>query len=590
MSTQTRCFVLFIALTLGARAANAAPPESRTPPPAPDPPKLVLFIVVDQLRGDMPMRFHDRFGADGLRRLLDEGAWYANAHYRHAATFTGTGHAALFTGAAVGEHGICGNRWLDRLTGEQVYCVEDPRCTLLGEPTKKRDGTSPANLLCSTIGDELVLASAGRSRVFAVGGKDRSAILPAGRLGKAFWFSTRSGRFVTSTYYAAEEPGWLRGFNDARPAEAYRNAKWELAEDRARYLFASADDQPCEYSAGTLGRTFPHVISAADDPGFYDTLANTPMFDELTVTFIEALLEALRPGCGEATDLLSVSLSATDFIGHSFGPDSLEAEDNLIRLDRTIARLLAAIDKLVGLERTLVVLSSDHGVDSSPEYRYARYCASQPAAPRELQRLPGGAVQFQYDADPDAGALGAGRHYPEAFLGAINAALRREFKLDMDLAVGFANPSVYLDEPAILAKGLKLEDVERAAAEALLRLPGFAAAFTRSDLLAGRVPDTPIAKMILRSFHARRSGHLLLVQSPAWALYHDPTENTAMHGSPYAYDTHVPVVFRGPGVAARRIDRRVAPEDIACTLALYLGVCSPSGSTGEPLLEVLGGR
>ncbi len=552
------------------------------------PPKLVLFIVVDQLRGDMPARLHDRFGEGGFRALLDDGLWFRNAHFRHGGTFTGVGHAALFTGAAAGEHGVCGNDWEDRATGQRVYCVEDPRHTVLGESPRDHAGTSPANLLVSTLGDELILATAGRSRVVSVAGKDRAAILAAGRLGKAYWYSRRAGGFTTSTFYHSVIPPWVAAHNATRPAEAFRGKSWELLAPRETYLFASRDDAPWEYPFGQMGRAFPHPLDNADPDDFLQTLLHTPFADEMTVACAEAALSAERLGQGDFTDVLAVCLSATDYIGHAFGPDSLEAEDNLLRLDRTLARLLGAVDRAVGLSKTLIVLSSDHGVDSSPELRHALLCPAGAATDRLAPR-PDGSVQLRWRAD-DAPCCPTGRHDTDALLAALNDALRRRFNVDADLARSFWSPCVYLDEAAVARYGLELAAVERAAADALMRLPGFAGAFTRTDLLSGRLPDTDVARRAMRSFHATRSGHVMLIQSSFWSLYKNSSEDAAMHGSPYVYDTYVPILFAGVGVRARHVIRPVSPEQIAVSLALRLGICPPSAAVIEPLDELFESR
>lgn len=583
---MTRRFARLLAVLFASHTLVTIAAAQHTPA---DPPALVLFITVDQLRGDMPMRYYPRL-TGGLRTLLDHGAWFTDAHYHHGVTVTASGHATLFTGASPCDHGIVGNFWQDRASGKRQYCVEDAQFPVLGESASpKRVGLSPRSLLASTIGDELILASSGRSRVFAVGGKDRASILPGGQRGKAFWYSPRTGGFTTSSYYMTGLPAWLVKWNESKPFDKLREGKWELLNDRSTYLFGDRDDQPCEYGYGSLGRTFPHPIKADSDTDFYETLYYTPMFDEITVSLLDALIEGEKLGSGPTPDLLSISFCATDYIGHAWGPDSLEAEDNLLRLDQTIGKLLKAVDARVGLKRTLVVLSADHGVDSSPEYRHLLACPPDQAPPQaRIERMPDGSVQFV--AAAGGGALcncNAGRQIPEQFIGAVNAALRKRFKAESDFVTRFWNPCLYLDESAIAKAGLAIADVERATAEEVLKLPGFTAAVARSDFLIGRVPLTRIGQMMLRSFHPNRSGHVMIVQSPFWYLYPDAKENAAMHGSPHNYDTHVPIVFMGAGIEPRRIARLVGPENIAATLAQILGVCQPSAAEREVLSEAL---
>lgn len=523
---------------------------------ADEPIKLVLQVTIDQLRGDMPLRFRDRFGEGGLRFLMDKGTHYSNAHYGHSTTFTAVGHATLYTGGYAAQHGLAGNDWHDSETGNQVYCVEDDQSVIIGKEHTPHTGTSPRNLTSTTIGDELVLATGGKSRAFAVSIKDRGAILPGGHLGKAFWYSSSSGKFVTSTYYSDAYPEWVMAWNDADHAGAYRDKEWTLLQDRSKYVYADMDDRPSEKSYKNLGNTFPHKLANEKDADFYKGLRFAPMGDEVTLAFAKELVKQEKVGQGGALDFLSISFSATDYIGHAFGPNSLEAEDNLLRLDRTLADLFAFIDETVGLDKTLIVLSSDHGIDAVPEYTKT----------------------LHFDA---------GRHYPAKFVDTVNQALQKRFKTDKPLVVAFWNPSLYLDLDQVEALDLDVEEVERALAEEILKVPGIAMSMTRTDLLAGKVTHTPITEKIQLAFHPKRSGNVLIVQDQYWYLYPNADQFSAMHGSPYSYDTYVPILVAGPGVDSQRISRPVGPEDIASTIAAYIGIKPPSGSVGQPLSEVV---
>lgn len=514
-------------------------------------PDLVLLVVVDQLRGDMPWRFRHRFGEGGFRYLMEQGTSFSNAQYQHANTLTASGHATLATGGNSPQHGLAGNDWFDAATRRAVYCMEDPGHPQLGGGA----GRSPRNLTSSTFGDELVLASGGKSRVFSVSLKDRSAIILGGRLGKAYWYSKTDGAFVTSSYYHEAEPEWMRRWNDSKPAERFRDTVWQLLQPPARYVFAGQDERSYEQPSAALGRTFPHALAGAGHAALFSTLRETPMADELTLEFVRALVAAERPGRRGATDVLAISFSATDYIGHSFGPNSLEAEDNLLRLDQTLAALLRLVDSEVGLERTLVVLTSDHGTAPIPEYMTER-------------------------------GFEAGRHDASRFMGQVNEALKSRLGTERDLALAFWNPGIYLDLAAIGELGLDAATVERAVAEEILRIPGFALAFTRSDLLTGRYPATPEAKRVAAAFHPDRSANVIVVPSAFWYLEKEPDGNAAMHGSLYRYDTHVPLMLAGPGVGRRVVQREVAPRDLAPTLSAYLGIAPPSGSVGVLLEEV----
>lgn len=543
-------------LVLGAIPAYAA-----------DPPKLVLQITIDQLRGDMPWRFLSRFGEGGFRYLISKGVSYTNAHYRHSTNFTAVGHATLATGGNAAQHGLAGNDWLDVATGERVYCVEDPRHPIIGKEVTektKHAGTSPRNLTSSTIGDELIIATGGKSRVFSVSIKDRGAILPGGQLGKAFWYSSSSGKFVTSTYYYSDYPEWVKAWNKADHASKYKDASWTLKEPQEKYVYGGQDDREGEKGYKHLKGTFPHALGAEKDSDFYKALRFTPMGDELTLAFVKELVKQERVGQGDATDMLAISFSATDYIGHAWGPNSLEAEDNLIRLDETLADLFRFIDETIGLDKTLIVLSSDHGIDQIPE------------------TLTTGFYMTRHGE-------GHGRHDPKRFLATVDAALQKRYGSQESFIKAFWNPSIYLNLETVKKLNLSLPEVEDALRDEILKVDGFALAVTRTDLLAGRVTGTPILDKVQRAFHPTRSGNVIVVQKPGWYLYPQVDLFAAMHGSPYSYDTYVPIMFAGPGIKPAIVNRLVGPEDIAATVTTYLGVKPPSGSVGEVLTEVVDG-
>ncbi len=521
-------------------------------------PKLVVQITIDQLRGDMLPRFKDRFGTGGFRYLMDTGVTYTNAYYQHSTTFTAVGHATLATGGSAAQHGLAGNDWYDRATGERVYCVQDPDHPLIGTEKSektKHTGTSPRNLTSTTIGDELVLASAGTSRVYSVSIKDRGAILPGGHLGKAFWYASSSGKFVSSTYYYDAYPAWVSTWNAADHAGKYQHVTWTLKQPRATYVYRDQDDRPSEKGYKHLQRTFPHALGNPDTKSFYKALRFTPMGDLVTLDFVKELMKQESIGQGEATDMLAVSFSATDYLGHAYGPNSLEAEDNLLWLDATLASFLSYIDETVGLDATLIILSSDHGVDAIAEFMSSE-------------------------------GIAAGRHYPQEFIAQANAGLQRRFSTNERLLVAFWNPSLYLDLETVETLNLAIATVENALVEAMVQIPGFSLAVTRTNLLAGHVPDNPIMRKIQRAFHPKRSGNVLVVQDQGWYLYPNADQFSAMHGSPYSYDTYVPIIFSGPGITHRVVTRLVHPEDIASTVTAYLGLKPPSGSVGTPLVEV----
>jgi len=525
-------------------------------------PKLVLQITVDQFRGDLPTRFLDRLGEGGLRYLIENGTYYSNAHYRHANTETAVGHATLFTGADPSRHGLVANSWIDPTTGESVYNTEDDRYHLIGKEPKPHEGVSPHNLLSSTIGDELIISNAGQSRVFSVSVKDRGAIIPGGHTGKAFWYSKSSGKFVTSTYYYDEYPDWVKTWNNFKLADQYRGKTWNLLNDRSTYFAKDIDDRPFEADFKPFGRTFPHQYG--DDKYLYLRLSLSPVGDELTLDFTKSLIKNEHIGQGDNVDFLAVSFSSTDYVGHLFGPSSLETEDNILRLDRILAELFEFVDNEVGLENTLIVLSADHGAPEAPEYM------------TELG-MEAGRFDFTYFKEQ----------------GPLNEVLKKRFGRD-DLIASHSHPYLYLNLQSIAEASLNIDVVESFIAAEVMKIPGIAYAQTRSDLLAGRISNSPLQIQIRRNFHPERSGNIHLIQEQYWFLHStDEAQKmglegiAAIHGSPWTYDTYVPIFFAGNGITAQTITRRVSPTDIAPTIANYLKIKFPSGSIGNPLKEVL---
>ena len=559
--------VLFAAVTTAAIAMGDSVPEKV--------PRLIVQITVDQFRGDLPTRYRDRLGEGGLRYLLEQGVHYANAHYRHANTETIVGHATLATGAHPAAHGMVANVWFDRELDRLVYNIEDSRYRLLTagagidlateiDPTQRKarsEGRSPAAIQVSTFSDELATLTGGRAKVFAVSVKDRGAVSMAGHAGKAYWFSKASGEFVTSTYYLEQYPEWVALWNAARHTDRYAGMSWGLLHPRETYLFGDADDRAYETALAGFGRTFPHPWGTKDGKYYTTLLTISPAGDELTLDFALELLDHEQLGQDDVPDFLGISFSATDYVGHMFGPSSLEAEDNLLRLDRTLARLFAALDERVGLANTLVVLSADHGA---------------PEAPGALSEL---GIESAY-VDPKTWSKAPGI-----------AALERRFGLGQQLIKAFYMPYIYLDRTLIAEHGLGQAEVERAVADELMKLDGVAYAVSSEALLGGAYPEMPLVRSILNNFNPKRSGDVFVVFEPQRFINDmDGLTVASTHGSPWSYDTFVPIFVAGAGVTPRKVYRRVAPNDIAPTLSAFVGAKPPSGSVGELLVEVFEGR
>jgi len=542
--------------------------------PGAHPPRLVLQITVDQLRGDLPERYLKNMGEGGFRYLMNQGVWYANAHYTHANTETIVGHTSLATGADPSTHGMVANVWLDQETGRLTYNIEDARYRILTpgadvnkateiDPTQKTastDGRSPAAIQVSTLSDELAIQTAGRSRIFGVSVKDRGAVSMAGHAGKAFWFSKASGGFVTSSYYYERTPAWVDAWNQKQLARTYSGKAWALLHDKSAYLFGDADDKPWELDLPGYGRVFPHPFGQADGPYFTTLLTVSPVGDELTLDFAKTLIDTQQLGRDDVPDYLSISFSSTDYVGHFFGPSSLEAEDNLLRLDRSLADLFAYVDEHVGLENTLIVLSADHGGPEVPGYLNSLGIEAEYVTPEK------------WDEEP-----------------AI-IALERKLGVGKEVIQTYFPPYLYLDHDVIRKKGLSQAAVETALAEELMKLEGVALAVSSTALREGKFPNTPLIQSVLRNYNPKRSGDIFVIFRAQWFMNDlDGMKVASAHGSPWRYDTFVPVVFAGGNLSGRRIDRAIEPVDIAPTLAAILAVKQPSGSRGVPLQEVIQG-
>ncbi|SDB14042.1 alkaline phosphatase family protein [Bauldia litoralis] len=543
--------------------ANAQESEAR--------PKLVLQLTVDQLRGDLIERYSAGLGDNGFRYLLDNGSVFTNAHHRHANTETIVGHTTLATGTDPAIHGMVANVWFDRKTGAPRYNVQDDRYPLVGEggvdaateidPTQRAattDGRSPAAILTSTISDEIALAMGPTAKIFGVSVKDRGAIAMAGHAGKAYWFSKSEGAFITSTFYRDTYPDWVVAWNEKGMPASYADTSWQLMLDRSLYTFGTADDVPWETDFPGFGRTFPHPYGAADSKYFTTLLTLSPAGDEITLDFAKALIDAEQVGQDEVTDYLSVSFSSTDYVGHIFGPSSLESEDNIKRLDRTIADLLAFVDERVGLDRTLIVLSADHGAPEVPGY---------------LATLGIEASYFDFAEVDKQPAV---------------KALKDEFGIAEDLVADFSQPYVYLNDAVIDARGLDKAEVESFLAEELRKMPGIAFAFSSIALRSGNIASTAVSEAVLANFNAERSGDIYVVFEPHWFVADfDGLSVASAHGSPWTYDTYVPLIVAGPRILSQRIARPVETVDVAPTIASYLRIKPPTGSRGVPLIEAL---
>ncbi len=546
-------------------------------------PRLVLLIVVDQFRYDYLSRFGDLFGSRGIGRLMREGASWTETNFDHVPTFTAPGHAVLMTGASPSQTGIVANEWYERETGKKVKSIgDDSTMILAGKPNEK--GKSPRRLLCSTVGDELRLADNDRSKVIGISAKDRSAILPAGRRANAaYWFSTDNGNIISSTYYFDRLPDWVVRFNDRHLADALFGARWDrLLPNEAEYLRrAGLDDVPWENLDKSSADTnfFPHVItggSTAPDKPFYRALDYTPFSNDMLVAFAEEAIANEKLGAGNDTDVLSVSFSANDYVGHRFGPYSQEAMDMTLRVDQQIGKLLDFVDARVGLGNSIVIFTADHGASPVPEQAVLMNLAGRRYQKTDLLKVAEAGLQARY-ARKDRPAT----DYIQTFT-------NRD-----EIEQGLLNSNFYLNHAALQRDAIDLDECERVLGEAVKKVPGVARYFTRKQLENNSISSAdPVAQHVLHGFYSKRSGDVIIVYEP-YSIQFDPPDDptdprsSATHGSPYSYDTHVPLIIMGRGFAAGRYAQTAAPTDIAPTLAHVLGVEAPGCSVGRVLAEAL---
>ncbi|MEH6611660.1 MAG: alkaline phosphatase family protein [Halioglobus sp.] len=531
-----------------------------------DNPRLVLQITIDGLRAGLIERYGSAFGNDGFHRLINNGIVYRNAHYLHANTETIVGHTTLATGATPAVHGMVGNVWYHADSGGLGYNIEDADAPLLPtrenavegaqvDPAQKRarsKGRSPRSILAPTFSDTLTIASGGQAKIFGVSGKDRSAVAMAGKTGTAYWYSTNTGDFQSSGYYMENYPGWVADWNKQGAAEKLSDKQWTLQDQHDTYLFADQDDRPYEVDLKGYGRVFPHAYGNVGHPLFFTRVLVSPEGDRLLLDFTKSLIEGEGIGNDKVTDYLSVSFSSVDAVNHFFGPGSLESEETVRELDRTLADLLKFIDRKVGLDKTLIVLSADHGIAEMPEY---------------------------------ASDLGyaAGRIYGDEVL-ALSREISSELFGDETLIKDFFRPYLYLDASALARKGLEPKAVASAIASELAKNPGVGGAISSHSVEAGAVKGVETA--VRHNYHPTRSGDIYIFQPPYWFMF-DRGAVAAMHGSPWSYDNHVPIIFSGMNINAARVDRLVHPVDVAPTLSAVLGIAPPAAAVGDVLPEVL---
>ena len=540
-------------------------------------PRLVLLIAVDQFRHDYLERFGDLFGKNGFRRLMRDGAVWEQAHYDHTPTYTAPGHGTMMTGAYPAETGIVGNEWIERETAKRITSVSDTTVKALGG-NENEPAASPRRLMASTVGDELRLATNDRSKVIGISVKDRSAILPAGRhANAAYWFSLGSGNMISSTYYFPQLPAWVSAFNSKRPADKFFGARWDRLLPESEYLKrAGADSPPWENIGRISGDTnaFPHTLTGgATKPGpqFYAALDYSPFSNDLLVQFAEEALVNENLGQDNDTDVLTLSFSANDYVGHRYGPYSQEAMDISLRVDRQIETFLDFVDSKVGLRNTIVIFTADHGVAPIPEHAAALGLDGARLRGEDILTAVRRAITARYNpkgTTPDP---------TDDYIYTYDVGGRRQ--------PAFINGNIYFNYAALQRDGVHLDEVTRIARDAALTVRGISRAFTRAQLMQSAVSITdPIERRVIHGFYASRSGDVVVIAEPYKYL---GDSIPATHGTPYSYDTHVPLIIVAPGLVPGRYYDRASPADIAPTVSALLRTTPPSNAVGRILTEAI---
>ncbi|MDQ8005539.1 MAG: alkaline phosphatase family protein [Pedobacter sp.] len=520
-------------------------------------PKIVVGLVVDQMRWDYLYKFKDRYGSDGFKRLQSEGFSVENTYINHTPSKTAVGHATIFTGSVPAIHGITGNSWIERYTGEKVYCVGDTSVRALGINNVKSgdDGDggqmSPRNLLVNTVADELKLATNFRSKVVGVSLKDRAAILPSGHSANAaFWYDDNSAKFISSTYYMKELPSWVNQFNQKNEPAKLMSQDWKTLYPIKTYTQSSADDVKWEgLFKGHAKPTFPYPLSEIYKVD-KSAIRATPFGNDLTLSFAKAAIEGYQLGEGADTDFLTVNLASTDYVGHKFGPNAIEIEDVYLRLDKTIASFLKYLDSKYGKGNYLIFLTADHGVAHSLEFL-------------EENKMPNGQLLMS------------------PLRKSLNEYLEKQFKVK-GLIEGTANYGVYFKMDRV--EGLDFSLVKQASIRFLEQQAGVLFAIDVDQIGSSPVPE-PLKTMVVNGNNRKRTGSILIVPN---AGYLDAAKRSgSTHAVWNPYDTHIPLLFMGWGVKSGATNRIYHQNDIAITLSNLLKIQAPNGNVGVPILELL---
>lgn len=518
-------------------------------------PKLVVGIVVDQMRWDYLYRYFDRYGEEGFKRILKTGFSAENTYINYVPTYTAVGHTTLYTGSVPSIHGITGNDFIDQKTGKSVYCAEDKDVKTVGS-SSNAGLMSPKNMMTSTITDELKLATNFRAKVIGVGIKDRGSILPAGHLADAaYWYDGREGKWITSSWYMDELPKWVNEFNEKKLYEVYLNQGWNTLYPIKTYVQSTADDTEYEGKfKGTDAPTFPVNTAQLLKDSNPAVITATPYGNTFTFDMAKAAINNENMGKSGITDFLALSLATPDYVGHQFGPNSIEVEDTYLRLDKELGDFLSYLDQKIGKNEYTIFLSADHGGAHNVTFLMDN---KMPAAP-----FPTAQVTKE-----------------------LNKVLMEEFK-EENLVLSLMNYQVHFNNVLIKEKGMDLDRLKKVSLEFLRNQDGISYAVEMEHAQSASIPKI-IRERIVNGYNYKRSGAIQIILDPAWYSSGAARPTGTTHGSWNPYDSHIPLMFMGWGIKQGQTSRTVHMTDVASTIAALLKIQEPNGNIGTPVLEAL---
>jgi hypothetical protein len=517
-------------------------------------PKIVVGVVIDQMRWDYLYRYYNLLSDGGFKRLMKDGFNCQNTTINYIPSFTAPGHTCIYTGSVPAIHGIVGNDFVDNFTCDSLYCVTDYSVHLTNSVDSLSGSMSPKNVLTTTITDELRLATNFNSRVYGVAIKDRGSIIPAGHLANgAYWFDEKTGNFVSSSYYSNTSPVWLTAFNKRRTADSLLNLGWKLMLPANKYTQSTADANKYEGPfKGESAPVFPHMFTTLSGKDKYHALLSTPSGNSMTSQVAFACMDGEQLGNRGNTDFLCISMSSTDYVGHQFGPNSMEAEDIYLRLDKELANLMKGLDARYGKGNYLFFLTADHGAAHNAQYL-------------KDQKVPAGFLSNKIKAN-------------------LNKKLRKQFGED-SLVTHFINYEVYVNEKQIADNDLDRKKIKKAITEFFYSMPEIEFVVDLENINQTALPE-PLRAMVINGYYRGRSGDIEVIPNPGWFSGYGVTGTT--HGTWHPYDTHIPLLWYGWNVKAGETYATVNMTDISATIAAMLHIQMPNGCVGKPITEIVG--